>query len=129
MPTFNDKITNFVAGDDLEITRTISGVPAGSALTRAWLTIKGRPTDADADAVLQKVITVADVPGTGQITDDGGTTGVAAVRFDLTAADTDRLTPVQIYYFDLQVETDAGKIYTPDMGTIVARGQITLAGA
>ncbi|KKM65979.1 hypothetical protein LCGC14_1485870, partial [marine sediment metagenome] len=50
MPTFNGEIKDFVAGDDLQITRTITNVPSGAVLTKAWLTIKFRQDDADADA-------------------------------------------------------------------------------
>lgn len=127
MPTFNDRIAGFVAGDDLEIDRTISNIPSGQHVTAAWLTIKAAATDSDAEAIIQKMINAADTPGVGQVTDDGGTSGIAAVRFDLTADDTQLLVPLQDYVFDLQVETDSGKIYTPDIGVMRAETQVTRA--
>ena len=125
MPTFNGEIKDFVAGDDLQITRTITNIPVGAALTKAWLTIKFRQTDADADAIIQKEITTSNVAGTGQITDDGAGDQSAAVRFDLKDTDTAMLLRGIAYLYDLQVLTDGGAVYTPEIGTIIAKLGIT----
>jgi len=125
MPTFTGEIKDFVAGDDLQITRTITNVPSGAVLTKAWLTIKFRQDDADADAIIQKAITTSNVPGTGQITDDGAGDQSAAVRFDLTDTDTAKLHRGIKYWYDIQVLTDGGAVYTPEIGIITARQGIT----
>ena len=117
MPTLDARIDDVVAGDDLEITRTITKVPSGTTLTDAWLTVKEHPDDADADAIIDKQITPTDAPGTGQITDTGAD-GTGAVRFDLADTDTSKLTPGRDYYWDIQVKTAAGAVYTPTAGKI-----------
>lgn len=117
MPTLDARIDNVVAGDDLEITRTITSVPSGATLTDAWLTVKEHPDDADSAAIIDKQITSADVAGTGQITDTGAD-GTGAVRFDLKDTDTALLVPGRDYYWDIQVKTSAAAIYTPTVGKI-----------
>ena len=119
MPDYSATITNFVAGDDLTVTRTITGVPAGDTLAKAWLTVKRRQRDLDAAAIFQKEITPVDVPGTGEITDTGGD-GTGAVRFDLADEDTLLLEPLRGYYYDIQVLTANGFIYTPETGRMTA---------
>lgn len=118
MPTLDARIDNIVAGDDIQITRTITSIPSGAALTDAWFTVKEHPDDADSAAIIDKQITTADVPGTGQITDDGSGDQTGTVRFDLKDTDTALLIPGRDYYFDVQVKTDGGAIYTPTAGRI-----------
>lgn len=117
MPTLDGRIDNLVAGDDLQITRTITGVPSGATLSDAWFTVKSADADADAEKIIQKAITPTDVPGTGEITDTGAD-GTGAVRFDLTDVDTALLEPGREYVYDVQVKTDGGAIYTPEKGRI-----------
>ena len=120
MPTLDARIDDVVAGDDLEITRTITSVPDGATLTDAWITVKEHPDDADASAIIQKAITSSDVPGTGQITDTGAD-GTGAVRFDLADTDTALIIPGRDYFWDIQVKTSGGAIYTPTAGKIRTR--------
>jgi hypothetical protein len=115
MPTLDDRIDNVVSGDDLEITRTITLVPSGTTITDAWFTLKEHPDDADSEAIINKQITPTDSPGTGQITDTGAD-GTGAVRFDLSDTDTALPEIGRDYYFDIQVKTAAGSIYTPNAG-------------
>jgi hypothetical protein len=76
MATLNGIITGNVAGDDIDVTRSVTGVPATQTLALAWMTFKTNVTDAD-PGLLQKAITTASVAGTGQITDTGASgTGV-----------------------------------------------------
>lgn len=131
MPNLKDTISGFVAGDDLEVRRTITNIPTGQVLTKAWLTIKTKLGDAD-PGVLQKAVTTTDAPGTGQIVDDGATDQAGEVRFDLTGTDTALLVPPypkSLYGFDIQVLTSGGKVYTPVKGTIWAEAQVTLASS
>lgn len=123
MATYDAIIDEFVAGDDLSVERTVTGVPATTTLTNAWFTVKRKLTDADADAILQKIITSVST-SSGQI-DDTGADGTGHVIFLLVPADTVLLTPLSEYHYDIQVKTSAGKIYTPESGKIVAQIQVT----
>lgn len=117
MPTLDARIDDIVAGDDIQITRTITSIPSGELLDLAWFTVKEHSDDADADAIIQKDITTSNVVGTGHITDTGGDQ-TGAVRVDLTDTDTALLVPGRDYFWDLQVKTDGGFVYTPTMGKI-----------
>lgn len=115
-----------VAGDAarrrVRIDRSDSGVPTGVTITKAWLTVKDAVGDADVDAIIQKEITTSDVPGTGQIEDDGTGDADFVVRFDLTRADTLAIgveTPaVKKRHFDVQILASDGYPYTPEIGKV-----------
>ncbi len=126
MPSLTEVIADVVRGDDLEITRTITNVNTGDLLNRVWLTLKRLESDDDVDAFLRKEVTAVDNPGQGQLTDNGAGDGNAAVRFDLTTLDTDGADRLRPYFYDIQVRTVAGKIYTPEKGTITFIGDVTL---
>lgn len=126
MPDLNEIITNFAVGDDFDVERTITGVPSSATLVQAWLTVKNRITDADAQAVFQVSIASAYVAGSGQITDTGAD-GTGEVRFEVTKANSLLLTPGKGYHFDVQVESSTGKIYTPYAGTMRGSRQVTRA--
>lgn len=96
-------IYGYVVGDELEIKRHIT---VTQAITKAWLTI-------GAD-VVNKAVTTSDVPGTGQIEDDGGTSGIAVVRFDLTKANTTTLSTTR-HRYDIQIKFANGNINTPEV--------------
>jgi len=117
-------ISEVVEGDDYEITRTIEELPVGDSLATVWLTMKTAITDAD-PGLFQKEITTTDVPGTGQITDDGAGDATAAVRFDLTPDDTALPTPGTAAVYDIQVLTTAGKVYTVEKGTFTTVQGVT----
>lgn len=125
MPTLKTaKIDTFVRADDLDVIRTINGVPAGQSLTDAWLTVDS-PLGTH---LFQKHITTVAVAGQGQITDDGSSDTVGAVRFELTGGptgDTTKLTADTAYPYDIQVKTSGGKIYTPESGFPTSSGGIT----
>jgi hypothetical protein len=91
-----------IQGADYTYEADVSVNPA-DPLTKAWLTFKNSPNDADPGA-LQKIVTTAASAGVGQITDNGATTGIATVLFTLTAADSAALTP-RDFYFDVKVKT------------------------
>lgn len=105
-------------GDDDCILRNFRNVTSGVTVTQAWMTVKRFEDDVDIDAIFQKVITVTDVPGTGQIVDDGAS-GTVTLRFDIVPADS-LLVGHEQKYFDIQVKTNGGKIYTLNAGTIRA---------
>ena len=108
-------ISGFVVGDDLEINRTITGLP--SAIATAWLPVKREPTQEDGDAILSKTITTGDVPGTGQIETAGGPGVDGVLRFDLEPADTRALGALE-WIHDIQIELSNGALYTVEIGTI-----------
>ncbi len=116
------EITGFVVGDDLEIRRTVTELPA--AIEVAWLTVKRYAGESDDEARLQKRITETDVPGTGQIVDVGGPGEDGDLRFDLTPEDTASL-GAKIYVHDIQVKLSTGKVYTIEKGTIQLAADVT----
>jgi hypothetical protein len=126
MPDFHDRLTDFCVGDDVDLRCRVTRIPAGQTVAHAWLTIKNKLGDVDADAVLQKHITTVNQAGTGQI-EDAGATGTAVLRFDLTNDDTMFLKPDSPYFHDVQIKTTAGKISTPFRGLTIAKAQVTIA--
>lgn len=116
------EITGFVEGDDLEVRRTVTDLPAAIAV--AWLTIKRHHGQPDIEAKLQKRITPTDVPGTGQIVAAGGPGVNGDLRFDLTAADTGAL-GVKPLIHDIQIMLTTGKVYTIEKGTLQLTADVT----
>jgi hypothetical protein len=115
MADLSVSITGFVAGDDLEIRRTVTDLPAPIQI--AWLTIKHHTGQSDAEASLQKKVTPTDLPGTGYISEVGGPGLDGLVRFDLTHEDT-RSLGSRKYGHDIQVRLTTGAVYTIEKGTI-----------
>jgi hypothetical protein len=116
------EITGFVAGDDLEIRRTVTDLPA--AIDAAWLTVKLHHGQSDDEARLQKRITTTDVPGIGQIIEAGGPGMDGDLRFDLTPDDTTSL-GVKKCVHDIQIKLSDGKVYTIEKGTIQLTAGVT----
>jgi len=121
------EITNIVQGDSIDVTRTIGSLP--TAITKSWFTIKTKAkidstSDAAINIIFQKTITTTPVTGVGAILDDGAG-GTASVRFELVNADTVLLVGDTVYYYDIQVLTSAGKIYTPELGVIRVKKERT----
>src|SRR3954468_10819484 len=100
---------DFVAGDDLDVRRSVTGVPSGQTLTKAWLTFKTNRFDTDGHALLQKIITSTPTTS-GQIT-DAGASGTGTIVFQLTNVETLAL-PIDIDTpYDIKVLTSANKVY------------------
>ena len=121
-------IEGFYAGDDLNVEHDVQNVTPTDPIVKAWLTVKTAPSVLDASASLQKIITTAQVTGTGQIMQDGSVgngDGTASVQFELTATDTASLGSSVRYYFDIQVKANSGKIYTVETGRILFLAGIT----
>ena len=125
MANFTGIIQGFAAGDDVDITRTVTGVPATQTLTLAWLTLKTNVADVD-PGLLQKAITSSPSAGVGQITDIGAS-GTGTVLFQLTGTNTLALPSGTKIYYDVKVKTSAGKIYTVEQGRYYATPRITTA--
>jgi hypothetical protein len=133
MPNYKATITGFAVGDDLLVRRTInrsaSNLPTGVSIAQAWLTVKENESDADVDALVQKDITTTDVSGTGQIEEDGSAQAGDAnpiLRFDIAASDT-RTIGNNHRWYDIQVKTDTGAIYTGEKGEIWGVGDVTVS--
>ena len=116
------QITGFVVGDDLEVRRTVTDLPA--PIESAWLTFKRYPRQPDEEAILQKKITTVDVPGVGQIVVAGEPDVDGDLRFDLTPADTTVL-DTRLRAYDIQIKLTTGKIYTIEKGTLQLTGDVT----
>ncbi len=116
-PVLDATIDYLVAGDSYTLTRSVTGVPAGKTLAKAWLTVK-YAADAiapDADAKVVQLAIAGTLGADGQITDTGADT-VAALSFILTA--TNSLLLVAALEYDFQVKASDGKIYTIESGTL-----------
>jgi hypothetical protein len=122
MSDLSVEISGFVAGDDLEIRRTVTDLLAPIEI--AWLTVKHHPGQPDEEARLQKRITPTDIPGTGYITDIGGVDIDGDLRFDLTQADTSGLGSRK-YVYDIQIRLTSGMVYTIEKGTIQLEADVT----
>ena len=116
------QITGFVVGDDLEIRRTVTDLPA--PIESAWLTFKRYPRQPDEEAILQKKITTVDVPGVGQIVVAGEPDVNGDLRFDLTPTDT-MVLDTRLRAYDIQIKLTTGKIYTIEKGTLQLTGDVT----
>jgi len=129
MPELKAKLTGFVEGDSLVVRRTIdragSELAAGATVTKAWMTVKEALDDED-PGLFQKVITTTDVPGTGQIENNGSGDLDPVVRFDWLPTDTRAIGPTKRYY-DIQIQLNDGTITTPERGTTKALDEVTLA--
>ena len=116
------QITGFVVGDDLEVRRTVTDLPA--PIESAWLTFKRYPRQPDEEAILQKQITTVDVPGVGQIVVAGEPDVDGDLRFDLTPTDT-MVLDTRLRAYDIQIKLTTGKIYTIEKGTLQLTGDVT----
>lgn len=76
-----------------------------------FFTVKEKPTDTDANAVITKDIT-------SHYNAEGGITQIS-----LTPTDTDR---IGAYYYDIQIKNGDGNITTPITGTISFKRDITI---
>jgi hypothetical protein len=74
-----------------------------------------KKTDLDNQAVIQKVLTSVDAPGTGQITDQGAS-GTGAVRVDFVPNDTKDLLDLFNYHFSIKHKLANGEVYTSNVG-------------
>lgn len=114
-----------VRGDVFSIRRTVNKIPSSRTIAEAWLTVKAAIADADGSATFQKIITTADVSGTGQI-EDSGADGSGILRFDLTAANTTAMTAGTQYFYDISIRLDNNSILTLETGMTSAVAQVTI---
>jgi hypothetical protein len=124
MSVLNGSI-RIVAGDDVDVRRTVTDIPAGQTLVKAWLTFKSSLSAGDA-SLLQKIILPGAVVGQGQITDTGAD-GTGEVLFQLSNADTLGLPIGNRLLYSIKVLTSANKIYTPEQGIYQSVPRVTQA--
>jgi hypothetical protein len=122
MSTLTGTICGYVVGDNLEVRRMVTDLTA--AIAAAWLTIKRHAREPDTAAVVAKVITTTDVPGTGWIEEAGSPSVDGDLRFDLTPADTTALGSAS-WVYDVQLKLADGTVYTPEVGTVNLTGDVT----
>ena len=116
-------------GDDFDIERPVTGIPAGVTLTKAWLMVKASERDADAAAVISKTITAASVAGTGHITDTGSGDQAGELVFQIQAANTAGLTAKKTYHYGIKVQLSSGVVDTLETGKFVLDAAIVQATA
>lgn len=119
MTISDGRIDDFVAGDDLEVERTISSIPAGVLIQTAWFMVKRRFDDSDAIALISKTITASNTANVGWI-EDSGTDGSGLIRFYITQAETVLLTPFSEYQYSIKIKLDNNKVNTPERGVMIA---------
>ena len=126
-PNLNSKIASIVIGDDKPVVRTYKlSVPADTTISKAWVTVKRRESDADASALLQFTITTS-ATANGQITDANTVGGSIGLTFWLSKAFTKTLKAGAAYYYDVQLETFEGKLLTVEKGTFTPVQEVTKA--
>lgn len=112
-------IEGYVAGDSVDIERDVTNVNPIDPLVKAWITIKATRAATD-PGLVQKVITTT-MTSSGQIGQDGSAAqgnGIASVYFPLSKTDTALLGPFTTYWYDIQVLTASGYLYTPEVGRL-----------
>ena len=124
MTNYSGLINRFVIGDHLTVQRDVT-VPSGVTIALAWLTVKRKYSDVDANAIIQKRITTAEVVASGYISNPGSN-GAGTVKFYLLPDDTDNLTAYSHYFYDIQVKYSDDKISTEELGVITAYPQVTI---
>lgn len=112
-----------VRGDTFSIRRHITRMPSGVTVSSAKLTFKASTADAD-PGLFQKSITSSNVAGTGHV-ENIGAGGVATLRFDLVAADTNLATANANYYFDIRVTYSDGTVIALESGITQWREKVT----
>lgn len=103
-------------GDDFDIIRTITLIPTGDSIAKAWLTVKRSESETDAQGLFQLAITTAST-ASGQVTDTGAIDLVGAVTFKISPTNS-RLIGSTPRHYDMQIKSTLGKIYTAESGDI-----------
>ena len=132
MTTYDTEIVdsnglNPTFGDDVDVIRTVSGLESGQVIDKAWLTIKQRYANADAEAILQLEISAADTAA-GQITDPGSGDVAAELLFRIAGTtDYTNVLPLKSYVYDIQVLLNDGVIATLEVGRVMWEKEVTIA--
>jgi hypothetical protein len=117
-------IKDFAVGDDFDVIRLVTDVPAGVTIAKAWFMVKARLNDTDGSAVITKEITTSAVEGTGQIADDGDSDGAGELVFQLRTAETEDLVASKRYHYGIKVLLSNGLKDTLGTGELVLGPQL-----
>ncbi len=96
----------------------------GRSVVSAKLTIKAAYGDAD-PGIFQKSITTSNVAGTGHVENTGASGGVAIMRFDINAADTEAGSVDTRYSYDVKIVLDNGEVRVPVTGPYMTQAKVT----
>jgi hypothetical protein len=103
----------------LDIAVTLDSDPYDLTSCSLWFTAKEAYTDDDVDAVFQKEI------GSG-ITVTSAASGLATIAIE--PSDTSGLSAVKtVLFWDIKLETDAGKFYTLNEGKLIINPDVTIS--
>ena len=122
-----DRGLGLVRGDIISIYRTVNNIPSGDSISKAYLFVKAAYADADGSATFSKTVTSSNVAGTGQVEDTGSSDLSGRIRFDLTNANTTAVTADTPYYYDIQILTTLGSVFTLEIGRATWMAQVTQA--
>ncbi len=119
----------FAQGEDKEVPRTVTVTDIlPDTLAKAWLTVKRKLTDSDADAVIQKIITPT-LGSDGQIDVVGAADADGHLFFLLTATDTRTLAASVRYFYDIKALSSGGAAIQLEDGRMIARAAVTQASS
>lgn len=133
MTTYNATIKDAAGndparGDHAAIVRTVTSVPAGDTIDKAWLTIKAELGDGYPILLQISVTPATNLSTVGRITDTGAD-GTAGFQINIQPADYAALQADIKYVYDLQVRTLAGIISTLERGTVKFKQDVTTTTA
>ena len=117
------KIKNKVRGDDIPIIRRYVDLPEGDPVIKARLTVKTNTSTAD-PGIFQLTIDTTEQPS-GVIED--GTTPEVLLTFVISKVNSLLMSATITYLYDIQVDTQGGRTYTCEKGTIKLEEQVTQA--
>lgn len=125
MAKLDVEILGFCVGDDIPIDRTYKGQPLNVALERAWLMVKNKESDADANAVVNLVI-FPTLSAPGILTkSNSGSEGTFIMTFNIPKSVTDTMRALKPYFFGIKILTLVGQTeHTMEKGTIVLEPKI-----
>jgi hypothetical protein len=123
------KIQQMIRGNDLDVIRTVSGIPTGQTITDGWLRVN---VPASSTQLFEKHVTPTLVAGEGQVEDTGSGDGIGLIRFEVTAVNSllmtggTALAPVN-HAYGVQVKTSGGKIYEFEQGVFECVEQVVVS--
>ncbi len=129
MSHLRETINDFVRGDSYQLPRTVTiSDILPENLAKAWFTVKRRIVDTDAQAILHKTITTV-LSADGQIDEAGSAIADGHLYFLLTAADTNAMQALTLYYYDIKVLSSAGDAKVVESGRITSSASVTQASS
>ena len=123
------EIRDVAISDNVRITRTYTGLPTGTIIEKAWMTVKLRASAPDTDKLFQKQIATSG-SADGQITDADTTGGSIAMYFEILEADTAAAKVGIPYRYDIKVKRiGESRSHTLEKGLIFFIRGVTAASS